>query len=365
MSRFDYLAGHWLPAIVCSIVAMTAVAGPASAASPTSHSHHSPFGIQLIGCDDGCTDLRRLENGERMADDSALGDLQLGETFAAFTGSSFPVAALATDGGGYIDYAVVGNFFRFRFDAAYDNPTPDRAEFLYRQADLAQGIGDWGVDFQDFSPYLELAWNERLSFFVETPIRLINGEMTGATGGFSDMNAGFKYALIASPDEYLTLQLRVYAPTGDADRFLGNGHATIEPGILYYRRWSERISLYGELRDWIPVGGTKTDDGRHFAGNILRYGVGAGYDLLNPYYACNNQRLMAVGEMVGWTVLGGQVTNFEDFEVESASGDTIVNAKVGMRYCVNQHSFYAGYGRALTGDIWYQDVLRFEYRMGF
>jgi hypothetical protein len=362
MSHFGFLGGRWLPMAICSVVFGGTLSGTTFAAPPSQPSSSSPFGILLTGCDDGCTDLLGMENGDGSTAPS--GDLQLGETFAAFTGSTFPVAALATDGGGYIDYAVVGNFFRFRFDAAFDNPTPDRAEFLYRQDPLL-GIGSGNINYQDFTPYLELAWNERLSFFVETPFRLIDGDLLESASGFSDMNAGFKYALIASPDEYLTLQLRVYAPTGDADRFLGNGHASIEPGILYYRRWSERISLYGEIRDWIPVGGTTTDDGRDFAGNILRYGVGAGYDLLNPYYACNNQRLMAIGEVVGWSVLGGQVTNFDTAEVESAAGDTIVNAKLGMRYCVNQHSLYAGYGRALTGDIWYQDIFRLEYRMGF
>lgn len=293
------------------------------------------------------------------------GDLQLNETFAAMTGSTFPVAALATDGGGYIDYAVVGNFFRFRFDAAYDNPTPDRAEFFYRAYDLAGPFGpESRVDYQDFSPYLELAWNDRLSFFVEAPIRLLNPEVAPNTGGFADLMAGFKYALIASPDEYLTFQMKVYAPTGDADRGLGTGHTSIEPGILYYRRWSERVSLFGEIRDWIPIDGTTVNE-QNFAGNVLRYGVGVGYDLLNPHYSCNNQRLMAVSEVVGWTVLGGQVTNFDTLQPESAYGDTIVNLKLGMRYSMNQHSLYAGYGRALTGDVWYQDLLRFEYRLAF
>jgi hypothetical protein len=363
MPLFRLAGGPWLTA---AFLAMT-VHSPALAIAPAAAAKipaafPSPFGILPAGCADGCTvpDGMTAEEAEGFR-----GDLQLDETFAALTGSTFPVAALATDGGGYIDYAVVGNFFRFRFDAAYNSPTPDRAEFIYRQYDLTNPLGpERRLDFQDFSPYLELAWNERLSFFVETPFRLVDPEVNPNTSGFSDLMAGFKYALIAAPDEFLTFQLKVYAPTGDADRLLGTGHTSVEPGILYFRRWSDRLSLYGEIRDWIPIGGTQAND-RDFAGNVLRYGMGFGYDLLNPYYTGHHQRLMAVTEVVGWTVLGGQVTNPVTFEPEGASGDTIVNAKFGMRYCLNQHSFYAGYGRALTGDVWYQDIMRLEYRLAF
>ena len=52
----------------------------------------------------------------------------------------------------------------------------------------------------------------------------------------------------------------------------------------------------------------------------------------------------------------------------------IVNAKMGVRVGigpVNQPGnqgrldLYAGYGRALTGDFWYKDIMRFELRMRF
>jgi hypothetical protein len=80
--------------------------------------------------------------------------------------------------------------------------------------------------------------------------------------------------------------------------------------------------------------------------------------------------LSAVVEFVGWTVLNGGnaittnpplSTSFVD-----ATGDTIVNVKVGLRYQINcRGSFYAGYGRALTSQTWYEDVFRAEYRMAF
>ena len=76
-------------------------------------------------------------------------------------------------------------------------------------------------------------------------------------------------------------------------------------------------------------------------------------------------------EVVGWTVLDGLASGSIDGTgatafVEDASGDTIVNLKLGVRMATSKHdSFYVGYGRALTGDVWYQDIARVEYRWTF
>ena len=74
------------------------------------------------------------------------------------------------------------------------------------------------------------------------------------------------------------------------------------------------------------------------------------------------------------TVLGGEETvrfpndpNGNDvFDVRSAVGDTIVNAKIGYRIGVGRNSqIYAGYGRALAGDTWYDNIWRLEFRLFF
>ena len=57
---------------------------------------------------------------------------------------------------------------------------------------------------------------------------------------------------------------------------------------------------------------------------------------------------------------------------------SIVNEKIGLRIGLgdysqagggsalnDRHSFYVGYGRALTGDHWYRDTLRLEYNFWF
>ncbi|HXG09862.1 MAG TPA: hypothetical protein VNK04_08750 [Gemmataceae bacterium] len=293
----------------------------------------------------------------------------------------------------YIDTAIIRSMVRFRFDAAYDNNVPDRAEFFYAKCGCFRGLPaprnagplreflvsrglfrdpsapgpplpETGVDYQDIRSYVEIAASQRLSGFVELPVRFLNPEVNDNTAGFGDMEAGVKLGLITDPGcRYLTFQFRTYIPTGDAERGLGTNHVSLEPALLAFQRFGDRLILEGELRDWIPIGGTD------FAGNIIRYGVGVSYFLVgNPLVLAQPVDggfwLAPVAEFVGWTVLDGKGST--PTFVFDAAGDTIVNAKFGARFGLgNYNSFSVSYGRALTGDVWYKDIVRVEYRLVF
>lgn len=306
-------------------------------------------------------------------------------TSVALGGSSFsPTGGGAVGSGaatGYIDSAIPLSNFRMRFDSAYNNNRPDRAEYFYGKCGCFRMAGDPSapgpglvesrVDYQDITGYLEMAFDNRMSGFIEVPIRFLNPLQNDNTAGLGDMNVGFKYAFVACPDRYYTFQFRTYIPTGDADRGLGTDHVSLEPAFLVHQQLSERIALDAELRDWIPVGGTD------FAGNVLRYGVGLSYLALEN---CN-YRVIPVAELVGWTVLSGKQLAVPGDNVDpnliavlDASGDTILNAKLGVRVGFGQlqgdsmfsrSDLYVGYGRALTGEVWYKDVVRVEYRLAF
>jgi hypothetical protein len=126
-----------------------------------------------------------------------------------------------------------------------------------------------------------------------------------------------------------------------------------------FRTLSDRLGLEGELRYWIPIGGTS------FAGDIIRYGAGLSYDLFS-FRSC---RVAPVAELVGWTVMGGKsaaVSPGGETLVEDATGQTIVNTKLGIRIgLVERGDVYIGYGRPLTGQRWYADTLRVELRIFF
>jgi hypothetical protein len=222
-------------------------------------------------------------------------------------------------------------------------------------------LPETNINFQEITAYLEWAPVERFSVFVETPVRFVNPEVNAATAGFGDMNAGFKWAFLYEPDRVMTFQLRSYFPTGDPAEGLGTNHYTLEPSLLYFRAFTEYFTMEAQLGDWIPIGGTD------FAGNVLEYGIGFSYHI----YETPRLRITPVIELLGWTVLGGKETaslGNNVFEIQNAAGNTIVNAKFGVRVGLGESQrsdFYAGYGQALTGDVWYREMFRVEYRFKF
>jgi hypothetical protein len=263
---------------------------------------------------------------------------------------------------GYIDGAIPGSQFRLRFDAAYGDNRPNRAEFFYPQpAPRGPGLPlpEQRVDFQDLSAYVEAGATNRLSAFVEVPWRFLNPEVNADHNGVGDVNAGFKYAFLYDPALVATFQFRTYVPTGNPHLGLGTDHVSLEPALLVWKPLTDRFGLEGEFRYWAPVGGTD------FAGDVLRYGVGLHYDLPRV----GDVLLSPVVTVVGWTVLGGKEsfpTPSGRVAVEDAAGQTIVNLKLGVRAGLGRWGdVFTGYGRALTGDRWYEDTVRVEWRLAF
>jgi hypothetical protein len=298
-----------------------------------------------------------------------LGDETEGGRGPAFGGGQVATASQ------YIDSAIPQNMVRFRFDSEYDINRPDRGDFWWPKCGCfapATGTRAPGPPLpetdiksaQEYSVYMEYAPCKTFSGFLEIPFRAINPEVNDKTYGLSDINFGMKYAFWTSEDTVATAQLRIFVPSGDGFRGLGNEHTTVEPAFLLYQRLADRWFLEAELRDWIPMGGTD------FESNVLRYGAGVSYLLVNE----QRFRIQPVVEIVGWTFLGGNELDPDTGAAVSANGNTIVNAKVGVRFgfgCVtgpwglSPADFGVSYGRALTGDFIYKDIVRAELRLRY
>lgn len=266
---------------------------------------------------------------------------------------------------GYIDPAAPTSQFRIRYDNAGGFTRPDRASFLYARIGGPGPAGLIGnsINYEDISAYIEFARNGRWSVFAQLPYRwmdlgagLGNSGLGGRTDGIGDIQTGFKYALLNNGGDILTFALRAYIPSGDAGDGLGTDHWSIEPGLLFQKRLSNRATIFGELRDWIPVGGT------NFDGNVLRYGVGASYTIVDN---CNLS-ITPIAELVGWSVLDGLETSPVLQEPVDAGGTNILNAKIGVRLNFQRdRSLYVGFGEALTSDTWYDNIFRFDYTVFF
>ena len=307
---------------------------------------------------------------------------------------------------GYIDNAYIKTRFQIRFDTGFDANTPDRAEFFYGacgcarvvplppqntpRADgevlnpeapgpvgpvipgaiLSSPLIETSLDYQDIRLDYEYAVNDRFSVFIEAPIRFIDGEVIGSSEGLADIRTGFKWGLVNTASHQLTFQLKAYLPTGDAEEGLGSDHASIEPGLLYFRRINEHWTTSAELRYLYSTGGTNgrsTGFDEDYDGDIVRYGLGVGYDIMMS----DTIRVTPVLELVSWIVLGGLALESTDgtpmtAQYRQTDGDTITNLKFGLRVSFDRdRSIYVGYGKSLTDDSWYDDIIRAEFRTGF
>jgi hypothetical protein len=290
---------------------------------------------------------------------------------------------------GYIEDATIRTELRIRFDGGFGVDSPDRAEFFYGKCgcyrDLAgsplldadaPGPGPGIVtdlDFQQFNVMGQFAVSDRLSVFGELPLlqsirpqSFVPGTGSfGNTSGIGDLKAGLKVGLVSDERRSATVMLRASLPTGDARKGLGTDHASIEPAFLYRHDLNDRVSIESQIGDWHPFGGSRgplpTDD--KFTGDVIYYGIGPSFDVVHT----DKVQFTPVIELVGWHVVRG-------FETKTlltplggdAKGVNIVNIKVGARTTfANGGSFYVGFGRALTDAVWYDKMLRVEYRAGF
>jgi hypothetical protein len=277
---------------------------------------------------------------------------------------------------GYIENAAPTSMARLRFDSLYNSNRPDRGNFFYakptalRQQGQREAIGvplqERNVSYQELTVTGEYAFTRRFSAFFDLPVRFINPDINANDSGLGDIGFGGKYAVVYNPCRIVSLFLRFQAPAGRISTGLGNGNWWIEPGVLYLEQLTEKWQLFGEFRFMAPLG-VRTD----FTGNLLRYGLGTSYVIAQGRWGY----VAPVVEVVGWTVLSGKETNVDSQMPVGASGDTIVNAKVGLRVGLGtpvlgtayptRSDLYIGYGRALTGEVWYKDLLRVEFRRFF
>ncbi len=304
---------------------------------------------------------------------------------------------------GYVENAFIGSQVRLRFDAGFGINTPDRAEFFYGKCgcyrpnvdpDAPGPVGilppnadpavtpliENDLDYQELQMYAEFAPHPRFSLFADVPVRSLSPTVIPEATGIGDIRAGVRLGLVASDKRALTFQFRSFFPSGESEKGLGTGHASVEFSLLYDGRIGERVSIGAEIGTWYAVDGSsaspeepvvgggrgKPGDG-HWTDGVLRWGAGAGVDLVaRPGFA-----FTPVVEVVGWRLLGGFESLTPDgtpahLSVPSVDGMDIVNLKLGGRFTFHgRHSVYVGYGFPLTDADWYDDIVRVEYRFAF
>jgi Putative MetA-pathway of phenol degradation len=294
---------------------------------------------------------------------------------------------------GYVNDSTIRSQLRVRFDSGYGITSADRAEFFYaKYAWYAHqppthvnydpdAPGPWPGFVADgnFSQLYLLGeyglMNNRASVFVELPIRWFRPEewipgfgVGEKSTGLSDVRFGAKLGLMSSETDQVTVLFQVTTPTGDPAKSLGTNHTSIEPAFLFAHAFNDRVDVEAQFGGVFPTGGSAglpATSPDKFSGNVLYYGLGPSFDV----YSTSTVRFAPVVELVGWSVLGGFRTTCGDeacFLEANDPGGNILNIKFGGRIVMqDRSSIYVGFGKALTGEKWYDKIFRLEFRRSF
>ena len=263
-----------------------------------------------------------------------------------------------------IDPTQPFNNLRLRFDAAYGLTHPYRAEYFWSAPPKGPDAPDTAlqddVDYSQARFQFEMG-GPRMTVGTEIPLVYVDPETTDPDAGLGDLVLTTK-TLMADGERWQLMQVfRTQLATGSSRSGRGNGHVSMEPGLVARYKQNDNLLIHSELKLWFPMGGND-----EFSGEILRWGMGAARVL----YETDSFALIPTFEFVAWTVLDGK-EYLPTPNGRRLDGDTILNLYPGLRI-VNDTSgdfgmFELGInGGASVSDMhWYRTLIRLELRWSF
>lgn len=99
------------------------------------------------------------------------------------------------------------------------------------RADFVHSANADGGEVHESEFEFELFWaiNNRIAWFVEFPVIVLDPRSDPNTSGIGDLEVGFRFVAFDGEYDIVTFGLNATTPTGDPDRDLGAGHTSLEP----------------------------------------------------------------------------------------------------------------------------------------
>jgi hypothetical protein len=234
--------------------------------------------------------------------------------------------------------------------------TPDRLEYIWATPSRGPSA-ESSVDILDTVLHMELG-NEKAMAITEMSMRSLNPERNDNTVGFGDMVVGARATLMDGRCTKVASVFRTYIKTGPADRGLGTGHVSLEPGMLVRHQWSQYTFFHGEVKYWLPIAGTPGT-----AGDVLK----AGAAVSTVWHETDTFALMPTLEFSSLTFLSGAATNL-DGSSRRVNGEFVGEIYPGLR-CVwgpggdlGLIEYGVSPGFILADEGWYDSRLIFDIR---
>lgn len=259
-----------------------------------------------------------------------------------------------------IDPTQPFNNLRLRFDAAYGLDHPYRAEYFWSKPPKGPSVdGSEVVDYQQIRFQFEMG-GPRMTVGTEIPLVFVDPETVGNVAGLGDLMLTTK-TLMADGEQWQLMQvLRTQMATGSSKSGRGNGHVSMEPGLVARYKHNENLLIHSELKLWFPIGGDPD-----VSGEILRWGMGAA----SVFYDTDSFALIPTFEFVAWTVLSGQ--QYEGTDLVRLDGETILNFYPGLRIVSDTSGDFGLFELGINGGAsvssmhWYRTMMRLELRWSF
>ncbi|MFO1065050.1 MAG: hypothetical protein U0892_14390 [Pirellulales bacterium] len=219
-----------------------------------------------------------------------------------------------------LDTAISSSNVGVRFTSARGLGTPDRAEYFWRSGSRGPG-NESRVDVMNTQFRSELG-NELGAAIMELNMRALNPTVNDNTIGFGDIAVGAKATLFNGRCTKVATIFRSYFATGPTDNGLGTGHISLEPGLLLRHQTSERTYWHGEMKYWLPLGGTPG-----IAGDVLKTGAGVS----TIWRDSDRLAVLPTFEVQTLTFLFGGATDPSGIR-HRVNGDTAVELIPGARW---------------------------------
>ena len=264
------------------------------------------------------------------------------------------------------------NGLRMRIDSFKGFSPPDRAEYLWARPQSQGGRGPElppveveSVDYQDLRFLFEFG-GEKFSVGTEVPIRIMDPVTNDNTAGMGDMSLATKLVLCDGVRWQFSQLFRTYFNTGAPSKGLGNGHISLEPGLLGRFRINDRTYLHGEIDYWFAIAGHP-----EHAGQVLRWGLG----ISHVWRDSDSLALIPTFEVLWLSALDGkQSVPFEpgqESRLADVDGHVGTWALPGLRTVIDTGGDLGILEFGLIGGLdlgssgWHNNMLRFEVRRQF
>jgi hypothetical protein len=263
----------------------------------------------------------------------------------------------------FVDPARPISNTRFEWDYANHFAYPDRAEYFWAASPKGQAATD-GLKAVPYLNYNQLTLVTEIatpggasSVAIAMPYRSWDAEpFATSAAGFSDMSITAKTLLVDSELFLCSMQMRTYVPIGNVTKGLGDGHVSLEPGLIFGLRLTPDTFLQAEVQEWIPIGGDTNNQGA-----FLQWGLSINQALWQPV---KDVKLIGTLELTGYSFQAGEFTD-PVLGPQKLSGQN--NMAIGNGYRVFFGKFDVGLAGnfGITGKYMAREEMQFDLRFRY